>query len=71
LTLFHSALDGGNRSKGISTAAHKALSLQEEKKGNGKSGRGRFAKAARCPEEVIPLVEGEFKDFSGIAYWVL
>lgn len=61
-TTFRSALDGGNTSKGISTAAHKALPVSV-KKGDGKAGRGRHAKTARRPEEVIPLTEGEFKDF--------
>jgi methyl-accepting chemotaxis protein len=60
-----SAVMTGNRQKEVSTAARKTLPLQE-KKGFGKEGHRRGAKAARAvrrPEEVIPLEEGGFHDF--------
>jgi methyl-accepting chemotaxis protein len=60
---FHSALDAGHRSKGVSMAVHKALPLPEKKDGGKAAGRVQRAKAVRRPEEVIPLTEGEFKDF--------
>jgi methyl-accepting chemotaxis protein len=61
-TSTRSALDTGHRSKGGSMAVHKALPMPE-KRGNGKAGRVQQARAARRPEEVIPLTGGEFKDF--------
>ena len=61
-TSFHSALDADHRSKGASMAVRKALPMPE-KKGPRRAGRGQGAKVARCPEEVIPLQEGEFRDF--------
>jgi len=69
-TSFRSALNGGDRSREISAVVHKALPLQE-KNGNGKLGCGRVSKAARCREKVIFMAKGGFKDFEGIAYWVL
>jgi hypothetical protein len=61
----HSGIHGGNGrgARREQVVAHKALALPAKTAGKQSAAHGKAFKKTATPEEVIPMNEGEFKDF--------